>query len=94
MKSYFLTISFILSSVFAAHVSADINYSKIDEQLLLNPPSAGIKDQTVTIYSEVRNQTIDKALDNQFERIENMMFVNTIIESETGELAYDDSECD
>lgn len=80
---------------FCSFAFAEVEFSKIDEMLLLEPPAAGNYTEEVMIYSGVRSSTINKAMDTQFDRIENMMFINTVIESETGELSYDDSdECD
>ncbi len=76
-------------------LSADTEYSKIEEEMLLNPPAGGNASDKVMIYSRVRNKTVHKAMDSQFHRIENMMFVNTIVESEAGSESYgDDEDCD
>jgi len=84
-----------LSCCFFSVVFAEAGFSKIEENLLLNPPGAGNTSDEVLIYSRVRNKTIHKAMDKRFDRIENMMFVNTIVESEAGVLSYaDDEECD
>lgn len=93
--SYWKTISCLFLLFFFAEVFADSNveFSQIDEELLLNPPNAGRTSDEVMIYSNVRNKTINKSMDNHFERIENMMFINTVIESESGELAHTDDEC-
>ena len=76
-------------------VFADTEFSKIEEEMLLNPPGAGGTSDKVMIYSRVRNKTIHKAMNTQFHRIETMMFVNTIDESELGVQSYaDDDDCD
>ena len=71
-------------------------FSKIEEEMLLNPPGAGgTTSDRVIIYSRVRDKTINQAMDSQFQRIDNMMFVDTIIESKTGVLSYsEEDECD
>lgn len=75
-------------------VFAEADFSKIEEDMLLNPPGAGKESGKVVIYSRVRNKTIHKAMDTQFHRIETMMFVNTIVESDTGLQSYADDDCD
>ncbi len=75
-------------------VFADAEFSQIEEEMLLNPPGAGVASNEVTIYSRVRNKTIHTAMDNSFERIGSMMFVNTIHELESGDLEYEDDDCD
>jgi hypothetical protein len=32
-------------------------------------------------------------MDNQFDRIDIMMFINTVVESEEGDLSYSDDDC-
>jgi hypothetical protein len=75
-------------------VFADAEFSQIEEEMLLNPPGAGIASNEVIIYTRVRNKTIHSAMDKQFDRIESMMFVNTIHESDSGGLEYGDDDCD
>ena len=91
MKKLLVTTLYLASTQCFAGNS--ISVSQIDERLLMNPPSAG-KSEQVIIYSNVRNKTIDLAMDNQFNRIENMMFINTVVETEIGELSYAEDECD
>lgn len=57
-------------------VFAEADFSKIEEAMLLNPPGSGGSSDKVMIYSRIRNKTIHKAMDTQFERIETMMFIN------------------
>lgn len=88
-------IASFFCSFSALSASADTEYSKIEEEMLLNPPASGSASDKVMIYSRVRNKTIHKAMDKHFQRIENMMFVNTIVESEAGSESYeDDEDCD
>ena len=47
----------------------------------------------VMIYDGLRNQTVEKALDDQFGRIENMMFIRTVYTLQNGEEEVDD-DCD
>lgn len=87
-------IGLFCSSFSAVFAESDIEFSKIEEEMLLNPPGAGTSDEVI-IYSRVRDKTISHAMDTQFHRIGNMMFIDTIIESEDGELSYAiEDECD
>ena len=86
-------ISLFCCSCSAVFAESEITFSQIEEEMLLNPPSAGSTSDKVMIYSNVRNKTIHKAMDNQFDRIENMMFINTIVETEEGNLSFSDDEC-
>ena len=73
--------------------AAETVYSQIDEKLLVEPEPLQIKKEAtgqVIIYDRVREETIDSALDNNFNRIEHMMFINTIKENDKGELEVDD----
>lgn len=75
-------------------VFAEDTFSQIEEEMLLNPPGAGIASDKVIIYTRVRNQTINAAMDKQFDRIESMMFVNTLYESDAGDELYAEDDCD
>ena len=88
-------ISLFFYSFSAVCANSEVEFSQIDEKLLLNPPGAGSTSDKVMIYSQVRNKTIHQAMNTQFNRIENMMFINTVVESSDGELSHaDDDDCD
>lgn len=48
----------------------------------------------IMIYDSLTSKTIDKAMDEQFNRIENMMFVSIIHEQDNGEYYVEDDGCD
>ena len=48
----------------------------------------------IMIYDGLEAKVVDKALDKQFDRIENMMFVRITNVQENGEIAYEDDGCD
>lgn len=82
------------SAALAESSDSTVEYSRIEEEMLLNPPGAGTSDEVI-IYSRVRNNTINKAMDSQFHRIDNMMFIDTVIETESGLFLFaEDDECD
>lgn len=65
---------------------------------VLFAPSAEMLDAEargrVMIYDGLRYATVTRAMDEQFDRIENMMFVGTVIEQEDGELDVEEDGCD
>lgn len=61
--------------------------------LLTSPSPAVLSAEAkgrVTIYDGLRSETVDEALDRQFHRIENMMFIRTQHQKENGEYEADD----
>ena len=48
----------------------------------------------VMIYDGLKNETVNEALNNQFDRIQSMMFVRTQYVQETGEYEADEDDCD
>jgi hypothetical protein len=41
----------------------------------------------------MKEEEVEMAMENQFDRIENMMFINTQRRTETGEYVADDDDC-
>ncbi len=67
------------------------------QKLLFEPSDAVLEAETngrVTIYDGMRYTTVMRAMDDQFDRIDSMMFVGTLIEQEDGELAIEEDGCD
>jgi hypothetical protein len=61
--------------------------------LLTSPSPAVLSAEAngrVTIYDALHSETVDEALDSQFHRIENMMFIRTQHQNENGEYEADD----
>ena len=48
----------------------------------------------VMIYDGLENKTVDLAMDEQFQRIENMMFVRTQYIQEDGDIEVEEDGCD
>lgn len=66
------------------------------ERRLLAPSAAQQRmeqQDRVYIYDGLHEDTVDRALDTQFERVENMMFVGVRHTTEDGE-EYADDDCD
>ena len=63
------------------------------QNVLLNPSSHQLKAESngrVMIYDQMDNETVELALNTQFERIENMMFVRTQYIQQDGSIEEDD----
>ncbi len=59
---------------------------------LFAPGAAALAQEargTVVIYEGIRDVDVERAMDEQFERLEHMMFVGTVITSEDGEPLQD-----
>ncbi len=72
------------------------NQGSYQERILFSPNPEIQQAETrgrIMIYDGLKNETVEKALDLQFDRIENMMFVRTVYVQENGEYEVDD-DCD
>ena len=100
-------IMLVISSVFSHSTLADGERQQSWQMsLLFNPGEHQYEMEhrgRVFIYDGLRDTVIEKALDEQYDRIEGMMFVNTVVtddngvpltDPETGELVVEDDGCD
>ena len=76
------------------YVIADIDDSFYEWQTdrLLAPSDTDVQmenDGHIFIYSNLTDIDVEHALDDQFDRIESMMFVNTIVTDNTGTIQKD-----
>ena len=109
MNSKINNVLFILaiSSVFSHSVLADDDLQQRWQlSLLFNPGDHQYEIERrgrVVIYDGLRDTVIEQALDEQYDRIEGMMFVNTVVtdedgvpltDPETGELLVENDGCD
>lgn len=86
------------ASVFAAILFGNlspVSASAGDWQLslLFEPPASQIDREArgrVMIYQGVTDKTVERALDEQFDRVEYMMFVGTVRTDETGQPLRDE----
>ncbi len=78
----------------SASAQADDRYQY---EMLLNPSAEMLAAENrgyVMIYDGLENSVVERALSEQFERIENMMFVGTRYLEEDGDLLYEEDGCD
>jgi hypothetical protein len=90
----------VLAIVLGAHanqlLAADDVSDNYDENVLFTPSEAVLLAETkgrVTIYDSLEHRVVDQALDTQFNRIENMMFVRMRETLPDGSVEIDD-DCD
>ena len=95
-----------MSSVFSHSALADDPQQSWQLSLLFNPGDHQHEMERsgrVFIYDGLRDTVIEKALDEQYDRIEGMMFVNTVVtdddgvpltDPETGEVLVENDGCD
>lgn len=77
------------TSVHAADESWNAAEHQWQLQLLFEPRASQLKREQrgrIFIYSDLTDTVVDEAMDEQFERIEHMMFVRTVSTDENGEV--------
>lgn len=65
-------------------------------KVLLTPSDSNLQAESkgrVMIYNGLKSETINLAMNEQFDRIESMMFVNTQYVQEDGEYETEDDDC-
>ena len=65
-------------------------------KVLFNPSEANLAAEErdrVMIYDGMSSEEVDLAMDQQFDRIENMMFIRTKHKQANGEFVADDDDC-
>ena len=95
-KQQFLTQVLVLSFMASVTLSAQANDS-YQHKMLFTPNSGMVKAENhgrVMIYDGIKNDVVDVALNEQFDRIENMMFVRVVHVQEDGEEIADEDDCD
>ena len=97
-----LLMLIVINVAGAATARAELSWQ---EQMLFEPSPQQLEPEArgrVMIYSGLRDTRIEEALDQQFDRIEHMMFTGTVITDEngdprmdanTGEVLVEDDDC-
>jgi len=63
------------------------------ERMLFSPPASQLeleKRGRIVIYDGLRDTQVTRAMDTQFDRIQSMMFVRTVVTDAQGETRHDD----
>ncbi len=74
-------------------VAQSAHSGDFQQTTLLNPSSSQLKAEAngrVMIYDQMDNETVELALNTQFDRIDSMMFVRTQYVQEDGSIDEDD----
>lgn len=106
-KNHSILIKLATLSVFSNLTLADDDPARSWQlSLLFNPGEQQYEMESrgrVFIYDGLRDSEVERALDEQYDRVESMMFVNTVITDEdgvpmrdedTGEMLVEDDGCD
>ena len=106
-KIHSILIVLAMSSLFSSSTLAGDDPARTWQlSLLFNPGEQQYKMESrgrVFIYDGLRDAEVERALDEQYDRVESMMFVNTVITDEkgeplrdkdTGEMVVENDGCD
>ena len=69
---------------------------RFQQNALFNPGDSQLQAEArgrIMIYDGLDNNVVERAMDEQFNRIENMMFVRIRNTQPSGEVSYDDDGC-
>lgn len=89
----FAVALFIGISAFSSAEAVD----EYQQKVLFSPSPSVLAAEArgrVMIYDGLRYATVTRAMDEQYDRIENMMFVGTLIEREDGDFEVEEDGCD
>ena len=97
MNTHLKNISkMIIPALLMASSSASA-YDSYQEKVLFTPSEGNLRAEAkgrVMIYDGLQNETVELAMNEQFQRIENMMFVRTQHISEDGDIEVEEDGCD
>jgi hypothetical protein len=93
-KIHSILIVLAMSSLFSnSTLAGDDSARNWQLSLLFNPGEQQHKMESrgrVFIYDGLRDSEVERALDEQYDRVESMMFINTVITDENGEPMRDE----
>ena len=95
----------LLLSVNTNVMAGDFNYESWQLARIFTPDTKALRTeskQQVFIFDGLKDKDVDRAMDVAFERVENFMFVSTVVTDEEGEVMHDplgrlvleDDDCD
>lgn len=99
LNSYYLNRYRGIGAIFSVFLvaSSPVYADSYQVQMLFNPDPGLLKAEArgrIMIYDGLDDETVTRALDEQFSRIENMMFIRTRYLQPDGAYEYDDEGCD
>lgn len=83
----------VVASIITLTIISSAHAADFQQNVLLNPSSHQLEAESngrVMIYDQMDNETVELALNTQFDRIENMMFVRTQYIQKDGSIEEDD----
>jgi hypothetical protein len=86
----------IASLVLAFSASVVASAESYQKRILFTPGDAHLAAEErgrVMIYDGMKDEEVELAMDQQFDRIENMMFIRTKHKQANGEYVADDDDC-
>ncbi len=87
----------LLASLLTLMATSAFANNHFYNNLLFTPSDSMLKAESrgrIMIYDGMDNETVERAMDEQFNRIDNMMFTNTHYVQDDGEEYIDDDGCD
>lgn len=87
----------LLASLLALSTTSAIAANSFYHKTLFEPSDSTLKAESrgrIMIYDSMDSETVDRAMDEQFDRIDNMMFVRTRYTQASGDYYIDDDGCD
>ncbi len=97
LKSHLKGIKSLVVIVFLVASSSVHAIDDYQLKVLFTPSEINLQAETegrVMIYDGLKSETVDLALNEQFGRIDKMMFVRTQYVQESGEYEVEDDGCD
>jgi hypothetical protein len=87
-----LIFAVLLVASFSVHAN-----DRYQLKVLFTPSNSDLQAEAngrVMIYDSLKNETVEKAMNEQYERIDKMMFVRTQYEQENGDYETEGDDCD
>ena len=88
----------LLSGILLTPLSIDAGAGdSYQHNALFNPSQSQLKAETrgrVMIYDGLDNATVERAMDDQFERVQHMSFIRARFLQADGEVSIEDDDCD
>ncbi len=87
----------LLASLLAMSATSALATDSFYQKTLFEPSDSILKAESrgrIMIYDSMDSETVDRAMDEQFDRIDNMMFVRTHYIQASGDHYVDDDGCD